>query len=74
MKCPQCEEEMKRVNVVYTNADEYYALDLATKRYSFEIEETDDPTYEDMEYQCDNCGFVLEGHILDTFLGLILEE
>jgi len=72
MKCPNCEQEMKTVEVEYDSSPEVYVLDEETGRYVYQIyDSTDEPDDDTYRLVCGECGCELEGGVLDTFAGLI---
>ena len=72
MKCPNCNEEMRTVEIEYNYPPEVYVLDEKTQRYVLQVssEELDDDD-ETFSLHCGECGCELEEHILDTFTNLI---
>lgn len=73
MKCPNCEQEMRTVEVEYDTSPEVYVLDEETGRYVYNIPEPLDEPDDDEGYHlcCGECGCELEDGVLDTFANLI---
>ena len=72
MKCPECEQEMRRVEVEYTSCPEMFVLDEETGRYH--IEDIDEPEDDDLgTLFCGECGHELTEEQLETFYGLVLD-
>lgn len=74
MKCPNCEEEMRTVEVEYSQPPEIYVLDESTGRYALQTQDQEgefDMDF-DAKFRCGECGCELDSLVVDTFSSLII--